>query len=1213
MIRSISDFLLRRLLPAALFAGLGILSSPPRLVAQKAATTCFGVQATIVGTNRDDALTGTPAADVIAGLEGNDVIRGLEGNDLICGGQGKDEIRGGSGEDRIDGGNAEDRLFGEDGADEVLGDNGVDLMEGGSGEDRLDGGRGDDTLEGGPGLDQLDGGQGDDTLRGGGEDDLLRGGQGNDRLTGGFGRDRLQGEEGDDTLEGSDYDDVLDGGAGADALDGGPGSDICLNGERTANCELDALERSPVADAGADLSAAVGYPIALDGSGSYDPEEALLTYAWTLAQKPSGSSAALAEPARPEPFFKPDVAGEYAFDLAVSDGASSSVPDRIVVTASAGNAPPDARAGRDRTALLGSPISLDGGGSQEPEGTALSYLWSLASTPPGSRLTDADLAGKDGPRPSFTPDVVGPYVLRLQAGDGALTSADTVQVVAVHAGSAGPFGEAGPDRAFRPGVEASLQSNSSDPDNVPSPLRLTWNLIARPAGSALTTASLLDAGTGMPRFLPDAEGAYVLRLKASDGERYEEDNAVVFVEGTPPDIQITSPAEGAVLDNARPTVTVTYSDLGSGIDLGSYRTLLDGTDVTATTSVTRVAASYTPASPLTPGQKEVVATIADRAGNTSTATVRFTVRSPFRAIADCAPRSGTRPLTVLFRSRGEFSGGSIVRYRWDFQGNGTFDTNDAVARDIHFTFTTAGTFNAVLEVMNNLGQVATDVCTVQVSGNAPTATANASPSNGPVPLQVSFTCAGSDPDGSITRYEWDFEGDGTYDFSSPTSGSTTHTYTGTGQFQARCRVTDNEGKTGEARTTTTVIRPAPPGSPSVTATGSPASGNAPLRVTFNGSATDDGSIVKWEWDFDGDGTFDFTSATSPSTSFTYANGGIFAAALRATDDAGLTGIDTVEVVVNLTATLSIPDDTFDPAAGETATVRTTISAGVPVRVFLKDGAGTVVRNLASGMRAAGTHDDVWDGKDDAGQLLPQATYYAVLEYQFSGETRTVDLTNTTGGTRYNPTRNSFPSTFRPFEDDHLTANFTVPSSQGASEIQAFVGLFNRDTRIITLLERVPFGVGTHTIRWDGLDANGKFAVAPPGDRFLFGIFGFRLPDNAIFIQSAPVISNVKVDPNYFDPATPSFLSPDRPTAVIRFDLSKAADVELTVTNLATGGVLRRIARPITAAGIGLTIAWDGLADDGLFVDKGDYRLTLQAVDSTGSASISRFALVRVFY
>jgi flagellar hook assembly protein FlgD len=160
---------------------------------------------------------------------------------------------------------------------------------------------------------------------------------------------------------------------------------------------------------------------------------------------------------------------------------------------------------------------------------------------------------------------------------------------------------------------------------------------------------------------------------------------------------------------------------------------------------------------------------------------------------------------------------------------------------------------------------------------------------------------------------------------------------------------------------------------------------------------------------------------------------------------------------------------------------------------------------------------------------------------------------------------------------------------------------------------VPLGTGAHTIKWDGLDANGQRAVPPPGDQFLFGIFGFTLPQNGIFLQAAPVLSNITVTPSFFEPSTANFLTPARPTATLTYTLDKLANVELTATNLTTGRVLRRIIVPNVPAGTGRTIIWDGRAENGFFVDKGDYRLALQATDSTGSPSLTQFALVRVFY
>lgn len=707
----------------------------------------------------------------------------------------------------------------------------------------------------------------------------------------------------------------------------------------------------------------------------------------------------------------------------------------------------------------------------------------------------------------------------------------------------------------------------------------------------------------------DGDGSSMPAFDIGARERRQDDE-------TPPTIMVTSPADGSTVGTTTPTIRIDFSDDDSGVDLSTYRLLLDGGDVTPGVLLFPDYAVYVVVSPLTPGPHTVIARIRDRAGHEATTQATFTV-AVFRAIADCAPRSGTAPLTVTFRTRGEFTGGSIVRYRWDLDGNGSFDTNDPVARDYSRTFTRSGTIVTTLEVLNNLGQTATDTCTVTVEGSDPTATADARPSNGPVPLAVTLTCVGSDPDGTIALYEWDVDGNGTFDVSSATSGVTMHTYASVGTFVASCRVTDNDGRTAVARTTTTVIRPAPPGSPSVEATVTPATGNAPLGVTFGGTASDDGSIALWEWDFEGDGVFDFSSTASPGTSFSYANGGIFAATLRVTDNEGLVGIDTVEVVVNITASLSIPDDTFDPTLGETAIVRTVLGGGVPAKVFLRDTNGATVRTLFDGIRTAGTFDDAWDGRDDTDTPLPQGDYYAVLEYRIGGELRQVDMTNSTGGVRYNPGRNQlpgpYPFVFRPFDDDHLTFNFTIPANRGASEVQAFIGLFNVDTRFITLVDRVPFGVGTHTLRWDGLDSQGKFAVPPPGDAFLFGIFGFTLPDNAIFVASAPVLSSITVDPNFFDPSTPDFLTPTAPVATVRFDLDRMADLEFTVTNLTTGVILRRISAANVPTGAGRTLLWNGRADSGHFVDRGDYRLALRAIDSTGSSSLVRYALMRVYY
>jgi len=68
-------------------------------------------------------------------------------------------------------------------------------------------------------------------------------------------------------------------------------------------------------------------------------------------------------------------------------------------------------------------------------------------------------------------------------------------------------------------------------------------------------------------------------------------------------------------------------------------------------------------------------------------------------------------------------------------------------------------------------------------------------------------------------------------------------------------------------------------------------------VNFDGTATDDGTIVKYEWDFDGDGTYDWSSTTTGSTTHAYYKLGDYTAILRITYNEGLPETDTRTVTV----------------------------------------------------------------------------------------------------------------------------------------------------------------------------------------------------------------------------------------------------------------------------------------------------------------------------
>ncbi len=95
---------------------------------------------------------------------------------------------------------------------------------------------------------------------------------------------------------------------------------------------------APVAAAGADQSVLVGDTVTLDGSGSYDADGDGLTYAWSLASVPAGSTATLSNATTVNPAFVADLPGTYVAQLIVNDGMVGSAPDTVSVTTDNANA-----------------------------------------------------------------------------------------------------------------------------------------------------------------------------------------------------------------------------------------------------------------------------------------------------------------------------------------------------------------------------------------------------------------------------------------------------------------------------------------------------------------------------------------------------------------------------------------------------------------------------------------------------------------------------------------------------------------------------------------------------------------------------------------------------------------------------------------------------------------------------------------------------------
>jgi hypothetical protein len=240
----------------------------------------------------------------------------------------------------------------------------------------------------------------------------------------------------------------------------------------------------PISDAGADQhfsSRTLPAKVMLDGSGSFDPNGAGLTYSW---EQVAGPAVVLTGADEVSASFVPDEFGEYVFGLVVNNGLYDSRPDTVRIAL--GNLAPVAEAGDNQ--VIEDPcqvVTVDGIGSYDPDGDSITYRWMQ------TRGEEVALSDPNSQVVTFVPGQYGLYAFTLVVNDGMyMSQGDTVNVL-VTGGNGLPVADAGSSRYA--GIEPVVLDGTSsfDPEPIGS-LEYQWYQISGPE------LVMTDANTATP-------------------------------------------------------------------------------------------------------------------------------------------------------------------------------------------------------------------------------------------------------------------------------------------------------------------------------------------------------------------------------------------------------------------------------------------------------------------------------------------------------------------------------------------------------------------------------------------------------------------------------------------------------------------------------------------------------------------------------------------
>jgi len=248
---------------------------------------------------------------------------------------------------------------------------------------------------------------------------------------------------------------------------------------------------------------------------------------------------------------------------------------------------------------------------------------------------------------------------------------------------------------------------------------------------------------------------------------------------------------------------------------------------------------------------------------------------------------------------------NTLQFRWDWEGDGIFDTEFSNETVLEHVFAEPGFYRVVLEVMDPWGLSARTNKLIDISLNNPrlhtefTWGPEGATTSDIITLDASACYDPDDPDNTF-QYRWDLNNDTFYDTDWLDTPIFEHTFKEEGENSIKLQIRDQYGLTKSVTEEIVVLHSNQP--PIATFEIGSIYGNLTTEFYFDaGGVRDDEdfyNVLEVRWDFESDGVFDTEFSMTKTARHFYGVAGDYNITMEVKDSGGLTDIITKEIHIS---------------------------------------------------------------------------------------------------------------------------------------------------------------------------------------------------------------------------------------------------------------------------------------------------------------------------